>query len=84
MSLLSSVLSVSSNSTKSHMLFIRYKNSNDGWNEEEKRSEMFSPEARYLIARSRQDPTHRFGFMLLQMVQEETMDDDILADVAYW
>ncbi|CAO3687321.1 unnamed protein product [Umbelopsis vinacea] len=67
---------------KSNMITM-YKNSNDGWNEEEKRSEMFSPEARYLIARSRQDPTHRFGFMLLQMVQEETMDDDILADVAY-
>jgi hypothetical protein len=62
----------------------RYKNSNDGWDEEHKIAEMYAKEARYLIARSRSDPNQLFGFLLLQMVQEETMDDDVLADVAYW
>ncbi|GAB5588400.1 hypothetical protein Unana1_03300 [Umbelopsis nana] len=67
---------------KTNMLTL-YKNSNDGWDEEHKIAEMYAKEARYLIARSRSDPNQLFGFLLLQMVQEETMDDDVLADVAY-
>ncbi|KAI8576089.1 hypothetical protein K450DRAFT_258402 [Umbelopsis ramanniana AG] len=67
---------------KANMLTM-YKNSKDGWNEDEKRSELFAKEARYLVARSRTDPTRLFGYLLFQIVQEETMDDDVLADVAY-
>jgi hypothetical protein len=44
---------------------------------------MLAPEARYLIARSATDPTDLKGFLLFQMVQEETMDDDIMANCAY-
>lgn len=60
-----------------------YKNSQGGWNEDEKRKEMLAPQARYLIARSATDPTDLKGFLLFQMVQEETMDDDIMANCAY-
>lgn len=62
----------------------RYASSKDGWSEEQKRSEMQAPEARYLIARSADNPNDRKGFLLFQMVHEETMDDDIMAQVAYW
>lgn len=44
---------------------------------------MLAPQARYLIARSADDPTDYKGFLLFQMVQEETMDDDIMANCAY-
>lgn len=44
---------------------------------------MLAPEARYLIARLATDPTDLKGFLLFQMVQEETMDDDIMANCAY-
>ncbi|KAI9279303.1 hypothetical protein BY458DRAFT_502639 [Sporodiniella umbellata] len=44
---------------------------------------MLAPEARYLIARSRTDVNEIKGFLLFQMVQEETMDDDIMANCAY-
>ncbi|KAL0144217.1 N-alpha-acetyltransferase 40-like protein [Mucor lusitanicus] len=54
-----------------------YEKSKDGWNEEEKRKEMLAPQARYLIARSATDPNDIQGFLHFQMVQEETMDDDI-------
>lgn len=60
-----------------------YEKSNGGWNEEEKRKEMLTPQARYLIARSVSDPKDYKGFLLFQMVQEETMDDDIMANCAY-
>ncbi|KAH8554935.1 hypothetical protein BGW37DRAFT_511969 [Umbelopsis sp. PMI_123] len=40
-------------------------------------------ESRYLVARSREDPSRLFGYLLFQMVQEETMDDDTLVDAAY-
>ncbi|GAA5803033.1 hypothetical protein HPULCUR_008508 [Helicostylum pulchrum] len=60
-----------------------YKNSQGGWNEQEKRAEMLAPQARYLIARSATDPTDLKGFLLFQMIQEETMDDDIMANCAY-
>ncbi|KAI8096303.1 uncharacterized protein BX664DRAFT_363816 [Halteromyces radiatus] len=42
-----------------------------------------APEARYLIARSTNDPTDLKGFLMFQMVEEETMDDDVMAEVAY-
>jgi hypothetical protein len=45
---------------------------------------MLSPQARYLIARSATDSKDIKGFLLFQMVQEETMDDDIMANCAYW
>jgi hypothetical protein len=45
---------------------------------------MLAPEARYLIARSANDPNDLKGFLLFQMVQEETMDDDVNANCAYW
>lgn len=60
-----------------------YKKSKGGWNEAEKREEMLAPQARYLIARSATDPTDLKGFLLFQMVQEETMDDDVMANCAY-
>lgn len=44
---------------------------------------MLAPQARYLIARSANDPKDYKGFLLFQMVQEETMDDDIMANCAY-
>lgn len=44
---------------------------------------MLAPQARYLIARSVSDPKDYKGFLLFQMVQEETMDDDIMANCAY-
>lgn len=62
----------------------RYINSNDGWSDEGKKKEMFAPEARYLIARSATDADDLKGFLLFQMVQEETMDDDVMANCAYW
>lgn len=58
--------------------------SNDGWSESGKKAELQAPEARYLIARSTQDPTDLKGFLMFQMVHEETMDDDYMAEVAYW
>ncbi|KAF7722802.1 hypothetical protein EC973_002686 [Apophysomyces ossiformis] len=58
--------------------------SNDGWSDEGKKAEMRSPTARYLIARSASDPKDLKGFLLFQMVFEETMDDDVMAQVAYW
>ncbi|KAI8884979.1 hypothetical protein K501DRAFT_246829 [Backusella circina FSU 941] len=64
-------------------LYHLYKETNDGWNDEQKRSEMLAPEARYLIARSANDPNDLKGFLLFQMVQEETMDDDVNANCAY-
>lgn len=67
---------------KENMLTM-YTNSNDGWDAEQKKNEMFAKEARYLIARSRQNPTELHGMLLFQMVQEETMDDDALCNVAY-
>ncbi|CAO3652598.1 unnamed protein product [Mucor fragilis] len=60
-----------------------YEKSKDGWNEKEKRKEMLVPQARYLIARSAIDPNDVKGFLHFQMVQEETMDDDIMANCAY-
>ncbi|KAJ2963967.1 hypothetical protein NQZ79_g1047 [Umbelopsis isabellina] len=67
---------------KENMLTM-YTNSNDGWDAEQKKNEMFAKEARYLIARSRQNPAELHGMLLFQMVQEETMDDDVLCNVAY-
>jgi hypothetical protein len=64
--------------------YFRYEKSKDGWNEKEKRKEMLVPQARYLIARSAIDPNDVKGFLHFQMVQEETMDDDIMANCAYW
>ena len=58
--------------------------SNDGWDDEQKQSEMNMPETRYLIARSESDPDDLKGFLSFQMTHEETMDDDIIAQVAYW
>jgi hypothetical protein len=65
-------------------LYDLYVRSNDGWDEAGKKAELYAPEARYLIARSTTDPTDLKGFLMFQMVQEETMDDDYMADVAYW
>ncbi|KAL0095677.1 hypothetical protein F4703DRAFT_1826134 [Phycomyces blakesleeanus] len=64
-------------------LYHLYRKSNDGWNALEKKAEMSTPEARYLIARSASDPNILYGFLLFQMVTEETMDDDVMAEVAY-
>lgn len=64
-------------------LLSMYQQSKGGWNESEKRQEMLAPQARYLIARSASDPLDLKGFLLFQMVQEETMDDDIMANCAY-
>ncbi|KAI8990192.1 hypothetical protein BDB01DRAFT_841961 [Pilobolus umbonatus] len=44
---------------------------------------MLAPEQRYLIARSRTDANDIKGFLLFQMVEEETMDDDVMANCAY-
>ncbi|KAI9312343.1 hypothetical protein BX666DRAFT_2020928 [Dichotomocladium elegans] len=44
---------------------------------------MRAPEARYLIARSATNPADLKGFLLFQMVLEETMDDYIMAKAAY-
>ncbi|KAL4214478.1 hypothetical protein AB4K20DRAFT_1880554 [Rhizopus microsporus] len=64
-------------------LYDMYINSNDGWSDEGKKKEMFAPEARYLVARSATDVDDLKGFLLFQMVQEETMDDDVMANCAY-
>lgn len=45
---------------------------------------MLMPQARYMIARSAVDSADLKGFLLFQMVQEETMDDDVMANCAYW
>ncbi|KAI8376884.1 hypothetical protein BD560DRAFT_326165 [Blakeslea trispora] len=44
---------------------------------------MLDPRTRYLIARSKTDPTDLKGFLSFQLLQEETMDDDIMANTAY-
>ncbi|KAI7865155.1 hypothetical protein BDF14DRAFT_1875660 [Spinellus fusiger] len=44
---------------------------------------MMAPEARYLVARSTTHPNDLYGFLMFQMVEEETMDDDVMAQVAY-
>ncbi|KAI7894250.1 uncharacterized protein EV154DRAFT_536665 [Mucor mucedo] len=44
---------------------------------------MLAPQARYLVARSATDVNDRKGFLMFQMVQEETMDDDVMANCAY-
>ncbi|KAI8637440.1 hypothetical protein BD408DRAFT_353776 [Parasitella parasitica] len=44
---------------------------------------MLAPQARYLIARSATEPFDFKGFLHFQMVQEETMDDAIMANCAY-
>ncbi|KAG1465781.1 hypothetical protein G6F46_000007 [Rhizopus delemar] len=64
-------------------LYDMYNNSKEGWSDEGKKREMLAPEARYLIARSSADPNDLKGFLLFQMVQEETMDDDVMANCAY-
>lgn len=66
------------------ILTFRYSQTKEGWNDTEKRKEMLMPQARYLIARSAQDPKDYKGFLLFQMVEEETMDDDVMANCAYW
>lgn len=63
---------------------IRYARSKDGWDDEHKKSEMFAPEARYLVARSAKEPMDLKGFLLFRMLHEETMDDDVMAQAAYW
>ncbi|KAI7903771.1 uncharacterized protein BX663DRAFT_40815 [Cokeromyces recurvatus] len=60
-----------------------YNKSNDGWSDQGKRKEMLTPQTRYLIARSSTDPNDLKGFLSFQMVQEETMDDDVTANCAY-
>lgn len=42
------------------------------------------PEARYLIARSADEPYDLKGFLYFQLLYEETMDDNVMAAVAYW
>ncbi|CAO3590980.1 unnamed protein product [Absidia cylindrospora] len=66
--------------TNLHHLYVA---SNDGWSEPGKKAELQAPEARYLVARSTQDASDLKGFLMFQMVQEETMDDDYMAEVAY-
>ncbi|KAG0168003.1 N-alpha-acetyltransferase 40 [Apophysomyces sp. BC1034] len=66
--------------TNLHHMYVQ---SNDGWSDEGKKTEMRSSNARYLIARSASDPHDLKGFLLFQMVSEETMDDDVMAQVAY-
>ncbi|KAI7854544.1 hypothetical protein BDC45DRAFT_440681 [Circinella umbellata] len=41
------------------------------------------PEMRYLIARAASDPQDLKGFLSFQILHEETMDDDIMAQAAY-
>ncbi|KAL1928009.1 hypothetical protein VTP01DRAFT_3414 [Rhizomucor pusillus] len=60
-----------------------YANSKDGWDDEQKRAEMRVPEARYLVARSADDPSDRKGFLYFRMIHEETMDDNVMAQTAY-
>lgn len=64
-------------------LYDMYNDSEEGWNDEGKRKEMLVPQARYLVARSSTDINDLKGFLLFQMVQEETMDDDVMANCAY-
>ncbi|RUS23723.1 hypothetical protein BC938DRAFT_474715 [Jimgerdemannia flammicorona] len=68
---------------KSNM-YTLYANSKDGWNEAEKRSDMGDEASRYLIARDRADPGRPVGFVMFQFVREETMDDEMVVEVAYW
>ncbi|CAO3637570.1 unnamed protein product [Cunninghamella echinulata] len=55
----------------------------------DKKKELQASEARYLIAKSNDDKTENdddkyLGYLMFQMVQEETMEeDDRMADVAY-
>ncbi|CAO3641936.1 unnamed protein product [Cunninghamella blakesleeana] len=68
-------------------LYDLYVKSNDGWNETEKKKELLAPEARYLIVKSKakeEGEEDYLGYLMFQMVQEETMDeDDRMANVAY-
>ncbi|OZJ06619.1 hypothetical protein BZG36_00315 [Bifiguratus adelaidae] len=58
-----------------------YVNSNDGWSEEEKRSELYAPEARYLIVKDAKGT--KVGFLMFQFVWEETMEDDAEVQAIY-
>ena len=42
------------------------------------------PEMRYLIARAASNSKDLKGFLSFQILHEETMDDDIMAQAAYW
>ncbi|KAJ8663737.1 hypothetical protein O0I10_000010 [Lichtheimia ornata] len=64
-------------------MYDMYARSKDGWDDEHKKSEMFAPEARYLVARSAKEPMDLKGFLLFRMLHEETMDDDVMAQAAY-
>ncbi|ORX61306.1 hypothetical protein DM01DRAFT_1331918 [Hesseltinella vesiculosa] len=64
-------------------LYHLYTRSNLGWDEAAKMTDLQAPEARYLVARSAHDPSDLKGFLMFQMVLEETMDDDVMAEVAY-
>ncbi|KAI8070058.1 hypothetical protein BC940DRAFT_236162 [Gongronella butleri] len=63
-----------------HHLYVR---SNLGWDAAAKRADLEAPEARYLVARNAHDPSDLKGFLMFQMVLEETMDDDLMAEAAY-
>ncbi|KAI9248798.1 hypothetical protein BDA99DRAFT_445958 [Phascolomyces articulosus] len=41
------------------------------------------PEMRYIIARAASNPLDLMGFVSFQILHEETMDDDIMAQAAY-
>ncbi|KAL1919360.1 uncharacterized protein VTP21DRAFT_2053 [Calcarisporiella thermophila] len=66
---------------KSNM-YTLYANSNDGWNDSSKRREMSEEHARYLIAKQKSDGTP-VGFVYFQFTYEETMDDNVDAEVIY-
>ncbi|KAI9496243.1 hypothetical protein BDB00DRAFT_758716 [Zychaea mexicana] len=44
---------------------------------------MRAPEMRYLVARAASNPSELKGFLSFQMLHEETMDDDVMAQAAY-
>ncbi|ORY94828.1 hypothetical protein BCR43DRAFT_494655 [Syncephalastrum racemosum] len=64
-------------------MYTMYAESKDGWNDAHKKKEMRVPEARYLIARSADEPHDLKGFLYFQLLYEETMDDNVMAAVAY-
>ena len=67
-----------------NLMINRYARSKDEWDDEQKKNEMSAPEARYLVARSAKEPMDVKGFLLFRMLHEETMDDDVMAQAAYW
>lgn len=64
----------------------RYERSAEGYDAQEKRTELFHPESRFLIVRQGSDPP--LGYCIFRFDTEETASEeegeDDMCDVVYW